>query len=619
MKASVGTGVLAGITSATVFTAIDCTMLVFGVGGFWLSPGIVAASFFVYASLGIVLGGLAGLGWHFLGGSRRQNARSLFKWLVIVATFLSLLCFCWVYLIDYGLGQAKRGHLWHYVTAVPLSLLAAIGVWYLVKLLLFAFRHTKNAVVLATIALIVVTFVELFSVRFAKPGIIPGDKGANGVSPANPNIVLLVMDTTRRDALSCYGNPRRTTPHLDRLASEGLLFTRAYAPGAWTPPSHASMFTGLYPSQHGTFANQIVLLDGSPTIAGTLSRAGYETFFLSYKGVLRKAYGWDAGFHHGVTVNVEDKASPLYARLVKKYASTDVSPTPLTVDIAIEWLESRDSSRPFFLFVNVSDPHSPYLPRDPFFSECSRGIDLSRVDLAKIARLSRKQRNLLLYNQGKIERLNEAEMQYVRCVYDSEANYQDHHLGRLFDALRASAEERETVAIVTSDHGELLGEHRLMGHRNYLFDELIYVPLIVWGTGERGVVNNLVSLIDVFPTVMDLARADTAPDTAPEAVSLLAPLAERTLFAESWEAEVWRKAAIDDHHKYIWESWGDSTLFDLSRDPGEREDISSLTPGVAGQLHGRLAAKFDLDLDRIGDNQIDERSLKILKSLGYVE
>jgi hypothetical protein len=206
------------MAAAAIFAGVDGTAIVLAVGGFWLNPGQTIALVVIYALSGAVLGGMAGMVWSLVRRDRPRNVAASFEWMTVVFTFLSLTLFCWLYLYDLGLGKSPKGHVWQYAAAVPLSLVFAVCTWLLVRALLRVYRRASSRIVLAALSLIVVVVLEILAVRLVRPGFLAAEGRPGQAASAAPNIVLLVMDTTRLDAVSCYGNPRNTTPNLDRLA-----------------------------------------------------------------------------------------------------------------------------------------------------------------------------------------------------------------------------------------------------------------------------------------------------------------------------------------------------------------------------------------------------------------
>jgi len=257
-----------------------------------------------------------------------------------------------------------------------------------------------------------------------------------------PNVLLVVLDTVRADALSCYGNPRPTTPRLDRLAGEGTRFENAYATCFWTLPSHASLLTGLYPSEAGATSETNHLPERLTTLAERLTAAGYRT-----SAVVRNPWiSVERGFGQGFENFVEDWRGDTGQEAEEERAA---------VDLATEWIRDRVGvGEPFFLFVNLNVAHLPYTPPEPYRSRfASEEWPQSRVDrLMKIE-------GGWGYLAGGLH-LDEADFRLLRDLYEAEVSIADEHVGELLDAIGGLGVLDETLVIVTADHGENLGDPR---------------------------------------------------------------------------------------------------------------------------------------------------------------
>jgi hypothetical protein len=276
------------------------------------------------------------------------------------------------------------------------------------------------------------------------------------------SVVLVVLDTVRADHLTPYGYPKETTPRLARFAQEGLLFEQARSAAPWTLPSHASLFAGKLPSQHGCNWEHRWLADSQETIAEVLAspRAGFETI--------------------GVTTNVN--ASSLYnlhqgfSRFVETWTLREshrgLDDSAIANDVIRDWLDHRaDKSRPFFLFVNYADAHLPYVPPPPedgmFGAPSARARQLAwRGDLLQ-AVLS-----------GEVKPTAD-DFAGIAALYDGELRKVDGLLGDLLDELDRRGLREDTLVIVTSDHGELLGEEGRVDHQLSMREELLHVPLLL--------------------------------------------------------------------------------------------------------------------------------------------
>ncbi|MEJ2008339.1 MAG: sulfatase, partial [Acidobacteriota bacterium] len=330
--------------------------------------------------------------------------------------------------------------------------------------------------------------------------------------PQGPNIIFIVMDTVRADHLSSYGYSRPTTPNLDRLAREGVLFENALAPSSWTRATHASMFTGMLPHQNG--ANWAAPLPAGPwTMADVLRSRGYETAgFAANFDYCQKGWGLARGFdnyvddsnllRHNLANTLLGTAliQPVYQRFwcfdyLERENARQVDQN------VFRWLQHR-SDRPYFLFINYFDCHVPYVIRRPY------GARFGKVSRKLVHKLFRA-----LQSKDPARGFTASERASLIAAYDDRLSFLDQQVGRLLDFLRDSPAGRNTIVFVTSDHGEAFGEQGWYSHGYNLYRELLHVPLIVAGPGiPRDVrVQHLARTRDLFSTVLDLADEAKGP------------------------------------------------------------------------------------------------------------
>ncbi|SEK98824.1 sulfatase [Haloferax larsenii] len=350
------------------------------------------------------------------------------------------------------------------------------------------------------------------------------------------NVLFVVMDTVRKDHLTPYGYDRPTTPGLDQFAEEATVFEQAVAPAPWTLPVHASLFTGMYPSQHGA-DQENPYLEGATTLAETLSAAGYDTACYSSNAWITPYTHLTDGFDEQdnffevmpgdflsgplakawKTMNDSDTLRALADKLVSlgntahEYLAGGEgadSKTPTVIDQTIDFI---DDSEEFFAFINLMDAHLPYHPPKEYADEFAPGVDSSEVC-----------QNSKEYNAGAYE-IEDDEWEDIRGLYDAEIAHIDDQLTRLFDHLKETGQWDDTMVVVCADHGELHGEHGLYGHEFCLYDPLINVPLMVkhpkLGAGRR---EDQVELVDLYHTVLDSLGVAGGEPASPgdEAVAL---------------------------------------------------------------------------------------------------
>jgi arylsulfatase A-like enzyme len=318
---------------------------------------------------------------------------------------------------------------------------------------------------------------------------------------APPDVVLITVDTLRADHLGAYGASAPATPHIDRLAREGLLFERASAPMPLTLPAHFSIFTGRYPREHGVLNNALALPDSARTLAEILAEHGYRTGAFTAVSLLDRASGAAQGFEHF--------RSPEGTR---QRRAEEVVPE------ALHWVAGLPDDAPFFLWVHLYDPHLPYDPpngfRDGLDPELAR--TLPALDLRTICALAAE-------NQGDVPA---AVLAHGRALYRGEVAYADHWVGTLLTGLERPL---GPLVVLTADHGESFEDGVFFEHAESLFEAATRIPLILrhprlLPAGERR--HGQASAVDIAPTILDLLGI-AAPPGSGRSLLALADDAER--------------------------------------------------------------------------------------------
>jgi arylsulfatase A-like enzyme len=404
------------------------------------------------------------------------------------------------------------------------------------------------------------------------------------------NLLLVSIDTLRADRLGSYGHFRPTSPHLDALAARSLVFRDVLAPASTTAPSHRSIFSGLHVFEHGN------TLDGKPHMAEILAGAGYRTGAFVDGGQLEPRFGMDRGFGTYYTTRTDAVRRTREERGLRVLNQQ-----------VIDWLR-QDAGQRFFAFVHTYDVHCPYHPPEPyrsmFVGEHRPGFDLDD-------KCGSKQFGLLAPS--------EKDLEYIRAVYDGGIRYTDEKLSEILRALTDLGLARDTVIVVTSDHGESLGEHGMVGH-NYWYDEQLKVPLIIHlPSDQAAVIDDPAHLIDLLPTV--LAILGVEPPPALPGVDLIRfasggePLGARTRLAE---ATRFKSVRTDARWNLVLEAGSAKALFDLRADPQEESNLLDQQPEVASRL---LQAYERLQVgERVPPSyppDLDEQTIRELKQLGY--
>jgi arylsulfatase A-like enzyme len=317
--------------------------------------------------------------------------------------------------------------------------------------------------------------------------------------PAKPNVLLIVVDTLRADRLGCYGYRRETSPNIDQLAVRSFVFDQAFSNSDGTVLSHISLFNSRHtsPTENGP--------EPSPTLAEVFSRAGYRTYGIAANPILNSKGGWGRGFDSYNDLPVEQSLRKVASdpRDFNRYIETRAADqTTRFVVRALERHRQRMLDRPWFLFVNYLDPHDPYTARKPWSEEFRRSSSNISGDIR-----SGEWSTLWRWIARRLPKLSTDDVERLGELYDSEVRFTDENLRGVFNFLANSAEEKNTIVVITSDHGELLGEMNLFTHMIACTEPEIRVPLIVhvpWLDRGRQRNDELVETVDVAPTLLAL-------------------------------------------------------------------------------------------------------------------
>lgn len=450
-----------------------------------------------------------------------------------------------------GLGYLVLGGLLGLLRRTPLGRLGPVLGWlvvgwvadagvvptglHLVLVLLAAALWGASAWVPETLRSYTAALGAVWLVGLAVPP--PPSASPKGVQGAGPNVVLIVVDTLRADHVGALGYGRATTPNLDALAAEGLSFAAATAPSSWTLPSHASLFTGLSPAEHGAHAGHPHLSEGPETLAERFDRRGYRTVGLSANAWVSGGTGLDRGFEDFRFLGDDGLASQLLLALATRRPQ-DLGGQAIA-DAAIEAIEAaHQADEPLFLFANLLEAHEPLgtLPepeRDRFGPvDPMRGRawlqDMPRFWCTCTEPTEATEPDGLACRDG-LYRASDDRIRATIDAYDAGVAYADARIGEIVDAVKRSGRWEETWVVVTSDHGEQLGEDGRLGHMVWLDEALLDIPLVVHGPGiPAGSVDpDPFDLSDLGPWLE--GRLDGVPGVRrPRAVSEVHPHPEGT-------------------------------------------------------------------------------------------
>ncbi len=472
-----------------------------------------------------------------------------------------------------------------------------------------------------------------------------------------PNILLIVLDTVRASDLSCYGYELPTTPTLERLAAEGVLFKNAMSASNWTVPGHASIFTGQYPGEHLATGLNPILLTPYPTMAQILSRLEYRTFCFSANPWVSESSVLTKGFWYSKVLSAENgelipvwrkwgvyleafkgKLFNLSGKSISRKDTLWRPPSSSSVIGEVIKLlgENSGDKEPFFIFINLMDAHSPY--RHPSHPDISRFFPNKEAFKGAV----RPDPSFADYYAGKI-RYKQKDFRDMRRIYDAQIRHMDDQLARLFAQLKRLQLWDDTVVIVTSDHGEYFGERDLMGHCLAVGYSTLGIPLIAYnlpdyGKGEKP--EELVQNIDILPTILDILDVQWESRDELPGYSLLKSQAGRTGRADSYPVifkvnrvknispeaseKLYRRTGViwEDGYEYIWSSKNGSEMYHYHTDPSEKKDIKKQMPELAGKKIKEAKEWINRSpgtpSGKVGIN-LSEKQKKRLRALGYMK
>lgn len=431
--------------------------------------------------------------------------------------------------------------------------------------------------------------------------------GSAGDPVHRPHIVLITLDTTRADHLGCYGYPLPTSPRIDWLARESHVYRRMIAPATWTLPSHACIFTGKFTTSHGAQydpSGQLRLTQGlarsdpswselrvrtidpdEPTLAGLLGQHGYQTAGIVAGPWLKRIFGLARGFDHFD----DNEIRTLNGRLAEE-----------VTDCALNWLYGA-SEGPKMLFANYFDPHTPLQPPPQFANRFLR--QLPRGERPERAKRHRK-----------------------IALYDAEINYMDFHVGRLLDGLKQRNMYANSWIIITSDHGELLGEHGQTGHGDIPLQGVIHIPCIIKPPGPRPAGptrDRWLQLTDLMPMILSQLKIDIPTNIQGHVPpNIQHPIITESRVLPKFKGNGNWLSLIQGNMKFIWNSHGHHLLFDVASDPRENNNLLEANRMQAKSMEKMMVdylAGLPLPDSASSLETVDDETVESLRALGYVD
>jgi arylsulfatase A-like enzyme len=426
------------------------------------------------------------------------------------------------------------------------------------------------------------------------------------------NVVLIVVDTLRKDRLGCYGHSRSTSPNIDALARRGVRYERAFAHAPWTTPSIGALLTSQYPSVLQIVEEPNKLKQRFVLLSEVLQEAGYQTGAAISHSFLDTTYQFNQGF------DMFDQSN-----IMELHPDEEQVSSPGVASAAVKFIE-ENASRPFFLFAHFFDPHYHYLRHAQFDFAKEVGYSGSLDPMTSYEKMAP------LLRSGHTQE----ELEFLRALYDGEIAFTDQYVGEILNKLEELEIDDRTMIIFTADHGEEFMERGYFGHAMQLFNEAVNVPLIVKypadseGAALQGTVSQLnVGLVDLYPTVLDTLG-----------VSIDHPIMGRNVLDDDYAERndeslifiensrfMTRRAVVQGDLKLVYDLQADRySLFDFAADPLEKTDLIDVRTEDAAPLRAALVEWMEqmIEFELLDGGpeavELSPQQIKILKGIGYL-
>lgn len=460
-----------------------------------------------------------------------------------------------------------------------------------------------------------------------------------------PHIIIVVVDAGRPDYFSCYGYPKTTTPNIDSIAKQGVLFRNVISSAPWTIPSHGTMFTGLYPSQHGASWDTLKLSGGIPTLFDIFVEKGYRSVAACANSLIVSPYSMFPKETNilGHIPHNDPETSSFTGNFDYKKTSSDK-----ICGFISRYLDEADLSVPHIVYMNLYDLHAKYKARAPYYWQfVSKKEDAVLNEIGDFY-------NLHFQEMNQEREITPDMIEALRASYAARLAMIDADLGEVFGKLSQKGALNNAIVIITSDHGDVLGDHKYPSfhHQFSIYNSLLKIPLIFYykGIDKQGIINTpLVQNTDILPTILELCAIETPPllkDSPGVSVlpymnngSLKAARDYAISFYESPYRFILRNkkkvkplylrslfAIQNEDYKLIFSDKGDIELYDIKADPFEASNIASMLPQKVSEFKDafeRIVEKYGSAKDVIKgsftDKNDEEKIVKRLKELGYIE
>ncbi|MFC1668010.1 sulfatase, partial [Chlamydiota bacterium] len=429
-----------------------------------------------------------------------------------------------------------------------------------------------------------------------------------------PNIILLVIDALRPDHLGCYGHNRNTSPFIDQLAKEGIIFTNAYANASWTKPSVGTILSGQYPNIHNAINVNDLLSNKVLSLSEMVQNAGYQTLYYDGNNVaIDASYNFNQGFDY--------------------YTFFDQVDAAFLTNTFISKL-SKLKEKPFFAYLHFMDCHVPY-HQNEFNSRFTGGVENKKIVPGEI--VSFKIRGMTFTDV-----LSPADKEYHKALYDGQITYVDNLIKDIFLALKKENIVDNTIVIITADHGEEFWEHGNFGHGNGLYNEILKVPLIIYGsTVTHTKIDARVRLIDIVPTILDFTDIEKPIPVQFDGISLLNVIddpkginSSNDVFSMGTLYGDEKYCLIKNDTKLIFNTFNKNEkqvligkmsdipyeLYDLANDPSEKNNIKKRDETLFKNMEKELSTFTQIQSPyREETIEMDEDREQAFRSLGYAQ
>jgi arylsulfatase A-like enzyme len=455
----------------------------------------------------------------------------------------------------------------------------------------------------------VTAIILVISLLVLNLGLLAYGKRKNNV-PKRPNVLFIVIDALRQDHLGCYGYNRNTSPNIDELAKDGLIFKHAYSQAPWTKPSVASLFSSLPPNKHMAINQKDILPNKVPVIAEILKNEGYNTFYFVGGN---KFIGKKFNFHQGFDFYLNSRINA--AKLTKTFLS----------------FFPKQQEKRFFAYIHYMDVHLPYNNNkynDTFVQKKGEHFFLPGKIRAKDCR------KLAFF-----DKLSIIDKKHLVSLYDGQIRYVDENIKRIISVLKKNNMLNDTLVVITSDHGEEFWDHNNYEHGHTLYNELIHVPLIIAGNNlKKSEVKTPVSLIDILPTILKFVNVEGSHYSLEGTILF----DKREGKNDELETSIFAMGTLYGDEKYClirgdrkliinsgdgkkknrligFRNKSKMELYDIKKDPLEKENLANMEHKEVSRLK-KVLEEF-INAQSVFKSKkviLDKKTKEELKSLGYL-